>query len=192
MSYLILNGMQKDDTFIPNIESLISDEFENRNITGETINLHEKEIKACLGCFKCWIQTPGECIINDIARNIAKKMIRSDYLVYLSPIVYGGYSAELKKALDRSISLISPFFRVYHDEIHHEERYDKYPKLLVIGTLPKSDADQENIFTNLIERNVLNNFAPKYISKVIFYSDEEASIKSKIEECFAIVGDEGV
>lgn len=190
MSYLILNGMQKDDAFIPKIEKLISKEFENRNIAGETIQLHEKDIKACLGCFKCWIQTPGECIIKDYARDVAQKNIQSDFLVYLSPIVYGGYSAELKKAMDRSISLISPFFRVYHNEIHHETRYEKYPKLLVIGILPEADSEQEEIFTELVERNVLNNFAPEHISKVIYQSDEENIIKGKIEDCFVIVGDE--
>lgn len=192
MSYLILNGMNKDDFLIPKIGKIISDGFKKRNITGETINLREKDIKACLGCFKCWIQTPGECIINDFARDVNQKMINSDYLIYLSPIVYGGYSAELKKAIDRSISLISPFFRVYHNEIHHEPRYDKYPKLIVIGTLPEPDIHQESIFTDLVERNILNNLAPEHISRVIHNSDEDEVIKSKIEDCFVIVGEENV
>jgi multimeric flavodoxin WrbA len=113
-------------------------------------------------------------------------------MIYLSPVVYGGYSAELKKALDRSICLISPFFRVYHNEIHHEIRYENYPKLIVVGTLPNPDSEQEEIFTELVERNVLNNFAPKHVSKVIYLSDEDKIIKNKIEECFAIVGDESV
>jgi multimeric flavodoxin WrbA len=184
--------MYKNDLLIPKIRKIISEEFEKRNIAGETIVLHEKDIKACLGCFKCWIQTPGECIINDFARDVTKKMINSDYLIYLSPIVYGGYSAELKKAVDRSISLISPFFRVYNDEIHHEARYDKYPKLIVIGTLPEPDINQESIFKDLVERNVLNNLAPEHISKIIHNIDEDEVIKSKIEDCFAIVGEENV
>ncbi len=94
--------------------------------------------------------------------------------------------------MDRSICLISPFFRVYHNEIHHETRYEKYPKLLVIGILPETDSEQEEIFTELIERNVLNNNAPEHISKVIYQSDEENVIKNKIEDCFVIVGDENV
>ena len=189
MKYLILNGMYKGDSFIPKIKNILAGEFKRRNIEGETIDLLEKEIKACLGCFKCWVQTPGECIINDYARENTRKMIQSDYLVYLSPISYGGYSAELKKALDRKIALISPFFRVYHNEIHHEQRYEKYPNLIVIGTLPESDSEQEEVFSKLVERNVLNLFSPKHSTEVIYYSDEEETIRSKIENCLSIVGD---
>ena len=192
MSYVILNGMYEGDSFIPLIERAISEEFKKKNINGESIILNEQDIKPCLGCFKCWVQTPGICIINDYGREVTKKNIQSDYLIYLSPIVYGGYSAELKKALDRAICLISPFFRVYHDEIHHEQRYDKYPKFLVFGILPNADSEQEEIFNELVERNVLNNFAPDHASTIIYQSDDDATIERKTKECLAIVGDMSV
>ncbi|MHA1953539.1 MAG: flavodoxin family protein [Candidatus Heimdallarchaeaceae archaeon] len=189
MSYLVLNGMYKDDSLIPKIEKLIFEEFHKRESKGETIVLHEKDIKPCLGCFKCWIQTPGICIIDDYGRETAKKMIQADYLIYLTPVHFGGYSSELKKALDRSICLISPFFRVYKDEIHHETRYDKYPNLLVIGVSEKPNPEQEEIFTALVERNVLNNFAPKHSAQIIYSSDEESTILEKIEAGLNSVGD---
>ena len=192
MSYLILNGMYKDDSFIPKIEKIVSEEFQKRNINGETIILHEHKIKPCLGCFKCWVQTPGVCIIDDYAREVAKKNIQSDNLVYITPIIYGGYSAELKKALDRGICLISPFFRTHHEEIHHEPRYDKYPNLFVVGILEKPDSEQEEIFTSLVERNVLNNLAPKYNAKIIYYSEDKEEIKRKIIEGLNVLGDENV
>lgn len=189
MSYVILNGMYKNDNFIPMIEKMISEEFNKRNILGETLNLHEKEIKACLGCFKCWVQTPGVCIINDFGRDVAKKMIQSDFLIYLSPIIYGGYSSELKKAVDRSIGLLLPFFQIHHGEIHHEMRYGRYAKLLVIGTMPETDLEQEEIFKELVERNVLNNFAPEHTTTIIYHSDKEETVKQKLREGFKIVGD---
>lgn len=188
MSYVILNGMSPEDDFIQKVSLFISDEFQRTDYDGKTIILHDKEIKPCLGCFKCWVQTPGICIIDDYGRETAKKMIQSDILVYLTPITYGGYSAELKKAVDRSLGLISPFFRVHENEIHHEMRYDKYPNLLVIGTLDKPNPDQEEIFTTLVKRNVLNLFCPKYTSKIIYTDDDEATIKKKIEESIGEVG----
>jgi multimeric flavodoxin WrbA len=189
MSYLILNGMYKDDTFIPKVSELISEELKKKELKGETIILHEKDIKPCIGCFKCWIQTPGICIIDDYGREVAQKVIQSDYLIYLTPVHFGGYSAELKKALDRSICLISPFFRVYKDEIHHETRYDKYPNLLVIGVSEKANQEQEKIFTDLVERNVLNNFAPKHSARIVYHSDEKSTIIEKIEAGLNNVGD---
>lgn len=190
MSYVILNGMYKDDSFIPRINQMVSEEFQRNNYVGDTVILHDEEIKPCLGCFKCWVQTPGICIIDDYGREVAKKMIQSDVLVYITPINYGGYSAELKKALDRSIGLLSPFFRVHEKEIHHETRYDKYPDLVVIGTLEKSNTEQEEIFTALVKRNVLNLFSEKYSYQVIYKDDDDdAIITKKIESSLAIVGE---
>ena len=192
MSYLILNGMYEDDSFIPEINSIISEEFEKQNFTGEILTLHKEDIKPCLGCFKCWIQTPGICIIDDYGREVARKMIQTDNIIYITPITFGGYSPELKKAIDRSIGLLSPFFRVYKDEIHHETRYDKYPNLIVIGTLEETNTEQEEIFRKLVKRNVLNNYAPKYSSTIIYHFDDEQAIKKKIENGLSIIGDESV
>ncbi|MCG3222186.1 MAG: flavodoxin family protein [Candidatus Heimdallarchaeota archaeon] len=190
MSYLILNGMYQNDSIIPKIDELVSEEFNKRGIKGETIVLQEKDIKPCLGCFKCWIQTPGICIIDDYGREVAKKIIQADNLIYLTPVHFGGYSSELKKAVDRSLGLLSPFFRVYKDEIHHETRYDKYPNLFVIGTLKEPNPKQEEIFSELVKRNVLNNFAPKHATQIIYFTDEISTIKKKIEEGVRIVGDD--
>ena len=192
MSYLILDGMYRDDSFIPKIEKIVSEEFQKRKINGETIILHEQEIKPCLGCFKCWAQTPGICIIDDYGREVAKKSIHSDNLIYITPVTFGGYSAELKKALDRAICLISPFFRVYKDEIHHETRYDKYPNLFVLGILENPNHEQEEIFNTLVKRNVLNNFAPKHTSQIIYFSDDEHEIKKKVTNVLSILGDNNV
>ncbi len=190
MSYLILNGMQSNDSIIPKINKFIAEKLQEHDIKGEILNLHEKDIKPCLGCFKCWVETPGICIIDDFGREVAEKMIQSDYLFYITPIKYGGYSSELKKALDRSIGLLMPFFRIFHDEIHHETRYDKYPNFSVIGTLDEPNKEQEEIFTNLVKRNSLNNFAPKFTSQIIYTSDDEQTIKTKIDNSLRIMGEE--
>jgi multimeric flavodoxin WrbA len=184
--------MYKDDFFIPKIEKIVSEEFHKRYIKGETIILHEHDIKPCLGCFKCWVQTPGVCIIDDYAREVAKKNIQSDNLVYITPITYGGYSAELKKAIDRGIGLISPFFRIHHEEIHHETRYDKYPNLFVLGILEKPDPEQEEIFSTLVKRNVLNNFSPKHSSQIMYHTEDEEEIRKKVVEGINSLGDESV
>ncbi|MCE7743302.1 MAG: flavodoxin family protein [Candidatus Heimdallarchaeota archaeon] len=188
MQYLILNGMKYGDSLIPKITNSLSEKLQNKNLQGEILNLHSKDIKPCLGCFKCWVETPGICIIDDYGREVAKKTIQSDYLIYITPVNYGGYSAELKKAVDRSLPLLSPFFRVYHEEIHHEMRYDKYPDFIVIGTLEEPNEEQEEIFKKLVQRNSLNNFAEQSSSQIIYSSDAEETIETKIEESLSIIG----
>ena len=52
MSYVILNGMNEDDDFIPNINNILTEQFQQKNYKGDTPNLHENEIKPCLGCYE--------------------------------------------------------------------------------------------------------------------------------------------
>ena len=190
MSYLILNGMKKEDEFIPKLNDKLSIILQKIGLKGNILKLHEYKIKPCLGCFKCWIETPGICVINDFGREVAKKIIQSDYLIYITPITFGAYSAELKKAIDRTLPLLSPFFRVYHNEIHHEQRYDKYPDFAVIGTLDEPDSEQEEIFKELVYRNSLNNFADKYSSQVIYSSDDDETVEMKLEKSLRIFGED--
>ena len=189
MQFIILNGMPSKNLTIQKINTMIAEKLQQKDIQGEILNLHEKDIKPCLGCFKCWVETPGICIINDYGREVAKKIIQSDYLIYVTPITFGGYSAELKKAVDRTLPLLSPFFRIYHNEIHHEQRYENYPDLIVIGFLDYPDEEQETIFKTLVYRNQLNNFAKRYSSQIIYSSDDEQIIETKIDESISIVGE---
>ena len=87
-------------------------------------------------------------------------MIGSDVLVLLTPVTFGGYSSEIKKAMDRSICMVSPFFRRVDGEVHHKLRYRRYPALAAVGVLHEPDEEQERIFGTLVERNALNFASP--------------------------------
>lgn len=106
------------------------------------------------------MKTPGICLFADDGREVARKAIQSHLLVLLTPVTFGGYSSQLKKALDRMISLVSPFFQKIGGETHHQPRYRRYPRLLGVGTLPAPDAESEATFASLVARNAINLHAP--------------------------------
>ena len=85
-------------------------------------DLSEIRISDCLGHFKCWTKNPGICTIDDASRDITRKMMSGDLLVFLTPMVFGGYSYHLKKAVDRLIPNVLPFFERIDGEIHHAKR----------------------------------------------------------------------
>ena len=156
MKAVILNGSEKGDAAIDGVHEIFVDELEGQGWEVEPLILHEMEIRHCVGCFGCWVQTPGVCVINDAGRDVAKAVIQSDLVVYLTPVTFGGYSSQLKKALDRSICLVTPFFTKVNGEIHHEPRYERYPRIMGVGVLPQADEESERIFTTLIGRNAIN------------------------------------
>ena len=69
-------------------------------------------VKPCVGCFGCWVKTPGTCVLRDRCSEVAHLMARCDTLVLVSPLVYGGLSLNVKALLDRAIGYVQPYFRI--------------------------------------------------------------------------------
>lgn len=76
----------------------------------------------CLGCFGCWVRTPGACVVRDALGDMPALLGRTDELWIISENAFGGLSPLVKRALDRSIGYVHPRFRVVGDELHHRMR----------------------------------------------------------------------
>lgn len=179
MKLLILDGTKENSTYYNSIYKSIENIF-SINYDIEIIQLCSKNIAPCIGCFGCWLKKPGRCLIEDDSQEIIKKIVNSDILMFLTPVTFGGYSSDLKKLLDRCICVISPFFTKINGEMHHKKRYDKYPSILGIGFMDKTDDEQSENFKKLIYRNSLNLHAPVHCAEVILKNDDTNTIKNKI------------
>jgi len=175
MKAVIFNGTREENPIINAVEFSLTKLLTDSGWEVEPIRLREKEIAGCLGCFGCWVKTPGICVIDDYGRESTRKAFQSDLLVWLTPITFGGYSSELKKALDRMIPTLLPYFDLYKGQIHHQMRYDKYPKLLVIGTEPLKP-EYEEVFLSLTERNALNMRPPKHATGIFRKNEDSREI----------------
>jgi hypothetical protein len=128
-----------------------------RNWQVKAFALAGMDIRACRGCFSCWAKTPGICVIkNDDQELILRAWAEADLIALLTPVTFGGYSPELKKAMDRIIPVLLPFFIKIRGETHHPQRYPRRRRLLAIGTQKQKDDDSENVFRRLVRRNALN------------------------------------
>lgn len=127
----------------------------------------------CTGDFECWVKTPGLCRTQDQAQDIARAMHDADLVVFLTPLVFGGYSSTLKKAVDRLIALIDPFFHKRDDLTRHLPRYDVYPPVLFIGLAEQPSDEARSTFAELAAGNAINLLAPSFRSLVITPSDAD-------------------
>ena len=91
MKALILDGTKSNNDESTMIFDLILEELKKLNWEVVSIVLEDKNIDYCTGCFGCWVQTPGECVIKDFEENIVRDMVHSDLIIYLTPIMFGGY-----------------------------------------------------------------------------------------------------
>lgn len=128
------------------------------------------QVKHCIGCFGCWIKTPGQCVIQDRCTVIPSYFSQCNEVIIISPLLYGGYSQKIKAVLDRSIGYILPYFRYVNKEMHHQMRYKNQFKLSVhfYGTC---DEGQMDIARRLVTANGVNWGAES--NSVQFYKSEE-------------------
>ena len=167
MKTLILCDRQSMVFFTQDLGALVREAVEDTGNKTTVITLNGDELSPCLGCFQCWVKTPGLCIItNDSANSIVAQLIQADVVILLSEIFYGGFSYDIKALLDRSISLISPYFETYEGEMHHKKRYEHFPVLIAIGYgghMP----EEYKTFKELAYRNALNLRPTKYFTFTI-------------------------
>ncbi len=185
MNAVVLDGSRNKEG--QGVIAALTDALARAGYAVETISLRERTIAPCLGCFGCWIKTPGECVIDDDGRSVARAAARCALLVYFTPVTFGGFSSELKKAVDRLIPNISPFFARVRGETHHQRRYARCPSLIGLGTLPQPDRKAETLFKTLVEHNALNWRSLRTAAGVIALSrpDDVESIARGLVEAVA-------
>jgi multimeric flavodoxin WrbA len=156
MRALVLNGAIGTDPVLSRCEAYVVRALEARGVQVDLRRMQEISVAWCQGCFECWTHTPGICKIDDAGRSIAEAVAKSDVLVYLTPVTFGGYSSELKKALDRSLGVLLPFFKRIDGEVHHAPRYAHHLAIGVVATLKHPDAEAETTLRTLVTRNAIN------------------------------------
>jgi multimeric flavodoxin WrbA len=193
MNAVILNGGPGNDrgAVCRAVRDAASAEFLSRGWSVRTFDLEAMTIKPCVGCFACWLKHPGTCAIKDDAEEYVRAFVASDAVVWISPVTFGGVSSALKKALDRTIPSILPFFVETRGEIHHPQRYEKRRRLLAFGTLAATDPEAEEIFRNLIGRNAIN-FVPLATETGIVYETEAPQARAaRVADLITAAGIDG-
>ena len=105
----------------------ISAEYEGWKIISDN-----GQIRPCVGCFGCWVNSPGECVIKDGYDKMGMLIHEADELLVMSRYTYGGFSSFVKNVFDRSIGWVLPFFEMINDEMHHKRRYPESKPISVI------------------------------------------------------------
>ncbi len=122
----------------------------------------------CQGCFGCWTKHPAECFMKDKLQQVCRLIGQADELVIVTKNLYGGYSADVKNVLDRSIGTSTPFSTYRGRQMHHTLRYGKHDlwKVVVYGEITEAEKDT---FRYMAKRNAVNDGFEK--SEVIFLRD---------------------
>jgi multimeric flavodoxin WrbA len=132
-AYILSDG-EFDTEQLRSLTALVKRDLVRRGYEITEKKLGKEELDYCRGCFGCWVKTPGECVIRDSMAEINRAAMASDVMIYLVPVVYGQFSANMKNAIDRWIPNILPLFIIKpNGDTMHPARYKQNPQYIMIG-----------------------------------------------------------
>ena len=99
----------------------------------EIVNLREKNINNCVGCFKCMTKTPGKCVLkDDMTLDLFPKWLESDLVIYATPLFHHTVNATMKTFIERTWPICEPFLLEEDGRWFHPLRR-KHPGVVVLS-----------------------------------------------------------
>lgn len=100
MKVLLINGSPHAKGCTYTALRTVADELERNGMETEIVNVGHKDIRGCIGCYKC--HEIGKCVFdNDLVNEVAKRFEQADGLVIGSPVYYAGANGTLVSFLNR-------------------------------------------------------------------------------------------
>ncbi len=137
--------------------------------------LRDRMLCQCKGCFECWVKTPGRCGIRDGTDELVRELLASDLLVVASPTSMGMTTVLSRRAMERMIPILHPYFEMVDGEIHHLARYERYPRIALLYGMDGCDADDEDLLVLLSRRQATNMRSTLAFAASTARSPEEVS-----------------
>lgn len=159
-------------TIINATEKIYRDhDFNRKDI--HVINTRELDIRHCVGCFGCWVKTPGECFQKDDMTIILKAMMHSELVVFFAEIKAGLIDSELKRVNDKMLPLLLPYEEIVEEEVHHRKRYDSYPELALV--MLETEELNNEVFA--INEQIYRRMAINFRSKLRFAISDNPTLR---------------
>lgn len=91
--------------------------YQGIGISAKLISASGCTIAPCYGCEGCTYKTYGTCVVRDDMDEIIPEIMATDVLILCSPLVWGGFSYELKKVIDKIALTGDRFYKVRNGEL---------------------------------------------------------------------------
>ena len=126
--------------------------MKNAGAEVEIVNLREKTIKNCIGCFTCWTKTPGKCIHkDDMTNELFPKWLKSDLVVYATSLYYHTMNAAMSTFRERTLPAVQPFFERSDGKFFHPLRH-KVPAAVWLSVCGFPEASEFDALSDYVNR----------------------------------------
>jgi multimeric flavodoxin WrbA len=182
MKALILNGAPEGHSQLDKAAILLLQELEFLGFPTHYFQLRDLHLAPCQGCFKCWVEHPGICHIDDDGRILIQTLAQCGLMVFFTPVSFGGYGSLLKTAVERSIlpSLLPKMVR-RAGETHHPLRYGHGISTFAVGLLSQKDETNKEIFRGIVAANARNFDSSRKACAFIYDDMTDDEIHARME-----------
>ncbi|MDA3901539.1 MAG: NAD(P)H-dependent oxidoreductase [Spirochaetes bacterium] len=133
------------------------------NVTLEIFR--EKSIKDCIGCFGCWVKTPGECVHNDDMKDVLKGMLNSDVQIIVSDSRFGMVSPLVTSVINRFLPMVCAYMFIDSEgKTSHYPRYDNKSKFaLLVEDFGECTENRLNDISYCLHQNNKEDYLGTYV-----------------------------
>jgi multimeric flavodoxin WrbA len=136
MKILAFNASpRKEKSVSAIIMNLFLEGATERGAETESHNIVDLDIKGCIGCFKCWVETPGKCIYRDDMDWIIPKFLDADVIYLGTPIYNYNITHYLQKMTERMLPTSLPYMEEREGSTRHPERYERKIQKIVLAAV---------------------------------------------------------
>lgn len=152
------------------------DGMKEAGATVETINLREKNLKNCIGCFTCWTKTPGKCVHkDDMSNEIYPKWLEADLAVYATPLYYHTMNGAMSNLRERTLPAVQPFLEIGDDGLTYHPLRHKVPDSVWLSVCGFPELSEFDALSEFLNRT--NHKDVKHIAEIYRPSAEMMTIK---------------
>ena len=154
----------------------------SKGIEADYIPLENVDVKPCVNCGGCSDKTYGRCVVRDDGDWIYPKVVRSDALVFVTPVVFGGYSFKLKRVLDKFGLFMDRRYFVVNGELVKGGLPGRTFKCFAVGVSERGDANEANAFKRLFsELLIITRGAGRaYVTGAVLSADMKSDILTEV------------
>lgn len=155
----------------------------------ELYQLCEYQIDQCKGCFACWFQSPGRCVLQDHMEPLLRAYQSADVVCFGSPVYSWNMTGLLKNFVDRLIPLKSPLIT---EQAGHFDMADAQKRVQTYVAVANCGFPGENNFS--IIKSAFSCCQPSleiYRNCGKLLTSKQPSVQNVVSEYLAVVEQAG-
>lgn len=108
MKILFVLGNPRKSGYTQSVAGQVLEGMRDVGAEVDVLDLAAARITGCIGCYSCWLATPGQCIHQDDMSGILERLYACDLLFLATPVYYYSMSSLMKTFLERTFPLTAP------------------------------------------------------------------------------------